>query len=779
MKSITTRLIVLLTSCAALIVGGGMWLDYHLSRQEILQGLEARTGDEIKVVVSDLENWLSGVEGATRFLGTILAQREYSPEGLQQMLHDIVENNGEIFGAAIALNPDFTDSPGGFAPYYFRRDGSIHFADLASSGANYLEQRWFTEPVASGKGTWIEPYFDAGGGEVNMTTFSAPVFRIDNSGTRSLYAVVTADVKLRDLQKVLEQLHLGENSYSLLLSREGVMMSTRTQKSVMKHYSELTNKGVDEEQWRQMFRQALDGQITTRAAACPEIDSRCVIRMGSLRTTGWPLAVVVDQRVVLAPLHNYQLKTGLISAATLILMAFAVYLVTSRQTRPLKDLTRATEDLARGVMDSPLPAARGDDEIARLVRSFSSMNLDLKTYIADLESATASRSRIEGELAAARDIQMSMLPGSGEALVEDDGVQLWARVEPAKMVGGDLYTFYRSDNLLFVAVGDVSDKGVPAALFMSRAISLIQQLSGTATPPDEAMAEINNALERDNPNCMFVTLFLGVLDIPTGQLQFSSAGHTAPSLLRGEAVSEVEQETGPALGLARDQDYPLNTLELSSGDRLAIFTDGIDEAFNEAGEMYGVAKFNQAMAASANLAFAETGPALFSEVEKHAGNQPQSDDITLLLLQYPGGDQATAQQSFDLGPQLTGRVQHWIEPILHSWRLDPAVVMEVNLIAEEIVTNVAKYAGLKPTDTLELQLSCNKETLALLVRDSGEPFDPLHQGHRSPLGADIDSAEIGGLGVHLVTQLSDRQNYQRSERYNILRIEKDLGTSDT
>ena len=635
MKSITTRLIALLTGCAALIVGGGMWVDYHLSRKEILQGLEARANKEVSVVIDDLENWLSGVEGATRFLATILAQREYSDRGLRQMLHDIVENNSEIFGAAIALNPDFSGRPTGFAPYYFRDEGLIQFADLASEEANYLEQPWFTGPVEAGKGVWVEPYFDAGGGDVNMTTFAVPVFRTDDAGQRVFYAVVTADVKLRDLQKVLEKLQVGENSYSLLLSREGTVMSTRTQDSVMQHYSQLSNTGVAGEQWREMVQQALNGQGITREVPCPETKSRCVIRMGSLQSTGWPIAVVVDQREVLAPLYNYQLKTGLVSAVTLLLMAAAVYIVTSRQTRPLADLTRATESMARGKMDSPLPTARGDDEIARLVRSFSRMNRDLKTYIADLEVATASRSRLEGELAAAREIQMSMLPGSGEALVQEDGVELWARVQPARSVGGDLYTFCRSGDQLFIAVGDVSDKGVPAALFMARAISLIKQQSGTGAPPDQAMAEINNALERDNPNCMFVTLFLGALDIPSGQLRFASAGHTAPSLLRHRAVTQVAQETGPALGLVAYQYYPVNTLQLQGGDRLAIFTDGVDEAFNEAGEMYGIERFNSGLAKGADIAPDRAGAELFDSIARYAGDQPQSDDITLLLLQYP------------------------------------------------------------------------------------------------------------------------------------------------
>ena len=165
--------------------------------------------------------------------------------------------------------------------------------------------------------------------------------------------------------------------------------------------------------------------------------------------------------------------------ASLLCLSLAVYTITRRLTRPLTALAQASDDVARGELNTPLPATRGDDEIARLVRSFTAMKKDLKSYIADLETATASRSRLEGELAAAREIQMSMLPGGGEASVQSNDYELWARVRPAKSVGGDLYSSNRSGRRLFIAVGDVADKGGPAARCMAGAISLIQQLTGS------------------------------------------------------------------------------------------------------------------------------------------------------------------------------------------------------------------------------------------------------------------------------------------------------------
>ncbi|MEP5567392.1 MAG: SpoIIE family protein phosphatase [Halioglobus sp.] len=777
-NSISTRLIVLLTLALAVILGGGMLLDYRISREEILTRLSEEAAVEVSVAVSDMENWLNGIEATTRLLGRILEQREYSQEGLQQMLRDVVANNDEIFGAAIAVSPEFTDDSEGFSPYYFLDDGTVSYADLANARADYQQQPWFKEPIAAGKAVWTEPYYDAGGGEVNMTTFAVPVYRIDDNGNRFLYAVVTADVTLAALQRVAGQLHLGESSYSLLFSKEGLMMSTRTQASVMEHYSVLSYQDVNLDSWHQMFSRALLGEPSTYRFPCPESAGQCTIRLGRLKTTGWPIGLVYSQEEILSPLHQYEVKILLLGVSTLLLMAITVYLVTSRLTRPLQQLSSATAHMAKGELDVALPQATGKDEVSTLVRSFNSMNRDLKAYINDLETATANKSRLEGELAAAREIQMSMLPGSGEALWQDDDISLWAKVRPAKTVGGDLYTYFLGEKHLFIAVGDVSDKGVAAALFMARAISLIQQLSGTAMPPDKAMAELNNALERDNHSCMFVTLFLGVLEISSGQLRFASAGHTAPSLLRAGKVTTVDQETGPALGLADNQFYPINTLQLLRGDRLAVYTDGIDEAFNDQQEMYGVDRFNQEFQASGELPIAEAGLQLFNSVDTYTGELPQSDDITLLLLQYPKVDEFRETEAFDLGDGLTGRVQSWLGATLEKWSIALETVMEFDLVAEELVTNVQKYSGLEADQLLQMTVIKTANSLVLELRDQGKAFNPFQDGHRSKLGADIESAEIGGLGVHLVTQLTDQQNYRRENECNVLRVEKTIAGQD-
>ncbi len=777
MNTITARLILVLTGCLAAIFAAGLLLDYRLSRDEILERLRLQSIDTVESAITDMDNWLDGVEGATLFLAELVENQDFDREHLARLLQDIVEQNGDIFGAAIALNPERAPDPGGFAPYYFRRDGAISYADLASEAYHYRDRDWYRRPAATGRPVWVEPYFDEGGGGVLMTTFSVPVFKPGDGARGDLYAVVTADVSLAELRAYLRRLRLGESGNAILLSHAGIVLGSRQPGSVMRHYSEVIAGEADRATWREMVDAALQGQAVSRRVPCAALPGDCAVRLDTLDSTGWPVGVIYSEREVLAPLRAFRQKTLLLGSATLMLMAAAVALVTHRLTRPLSALARASDEIARGNLDASLPAARGGDEIAQLVRSFGAMTRDLRRHIAELEAAAASRSRIEGELNAAREIQMSLLPGGGQASESFGPWHLWARVEPARRVGGDLYGYFRLDRQAWIAVGDVSDKGVPAALFMARAVSLLPQLVGPGADPAAVMARLNEALEEGNDNCMFVTLFLGTIDLAAGTLRFASAGHTAPSLLRDGRVATLAQETGPALGLARGQTFPLNTLSLAPGDRLAIFTDGIEEAFNDRREMFGVERFNQRLAATGGEALPQAGAALFAAVAAFAGAVPQSDDITLMLLEYGGGDRSgqAASRLFSRGERLVTRALEWLGEALEAAHVPPAVIPELQLVLEEIVTNVDKYAGLGEEDGIEVSVRRLPDRVVLEVADPGRPLDPLESGRRAPLGRESDSADVGGLGVHLITRLTDRQSYRRLAGRNVLQVEKALG----
>ncbi len=319
MNTITARLILVLTGCLAAIFAAGLLLDYRLSRDEILERLRLQSIDTVESAITDMDNWLDGVEGATLFLAELVENQDFDREHLARLLQDIVEQNGDIFGAAIALNPERAPDPGGFAPYYFRRDGALRYADLASEAYHYRDRDWYRRPAATGRPVWVEPYFDEGGGGVLMTTFSVPVFKPGDGARGDLYAVVTADVSLAELRAYLRRLRLGESGNAILLSHAGIVLGSRQPGSVMRHYSEVIAGEADRATWREMVDAALQGQAVSRRVPCAALPGDCAVRLDTLDSTGWPVGVIYSEREVLAQLRAFRQKTLLLGSATLML----------------------------------------------------------------------------------------------------------------------------------------------------------------------------------------------------------------------------------------------------------------------------------------------------------------------------------------------------------------------------------------------------------------------------------------------------------------------------
>jgi len=374
---------------------------------------------------------------------------------------------------------------------------------------------------------------------------------------------------------------------------------------------------------------------------------------------------------------------------------------------------------------------------------------------------------------AATEIQLSMLPDGGQTHVEQPAFHLWATQRPAKSVGGDLYSYFlRNERELLFAVGDVSDKGVPAALFMARAMTLLQQVADSDLLPQQLLAELNDDLASGNANCMFVTMFCGVLNLDTLSLQFASAGHTPPSLIRGNQCESIAQESGPALALIETLEFPANCLQLQPGDRLAIYTDGIDESFNSDNEQFGTERFNQFLAQSHTMELAEMGASAFAAVDEHAGDTPQSDDITLMILSVPQSMDTSYNYTLRPGAAVTSEFLAWLRTHLQNHAEPEVVETELMLLAEETITNILKYAGLPEDAEVEIALRISRRETELCFSDPGIPFNPLEESGQATLGLDVESASIGGLGVHLLTALSDSQHYEHRDGRNVLRLRK-------
>jgi sigma-B regulation protein RsbU (phosphoserine phosphatase) len=279
---------------------------------------------------------------------------------------------------------------------------------------------------------------------------------------------------------------------------------------------------------------------------------------------------------------------------------------------------------------------RSEDEIGALTMAFHRMRDSLKTYIQDLETTTKAKERLESELQLARRIQVDMLPAASAGGKPGDGFELQAILEPARQVGGDLYEHFLVDGKLTFVVGDVSGKGVGAALFMARAKTMFHAIASREPDLAEVLGAVNRGLCAENEQGMFVTLFAGVLDLATGELAYASAGHDAPVLVGGPGTKPrfLELDGGPVLGLIEVSQYRAQRTTLKSGDTLVLYTDGVSEALDEKGDFFTTDRLLEHLSKTPRGSTAEIGQGVYEAVKAFAGTAPQSDDITVMAVRY-------------------------------------------------------------------------------------------------------------------------------------------------
>jgi len=317
-------------------------------------------------------------------------------------------------------------------------------------------------------------------------------------------------------------------------------------------------------------------------------------------------------------------------------------------SRPIADLTEMTRRIAGGDFTQRIDI-RAKNEIGVLAASFNGMTRRLAESIEHLKETTAAKERIESELQIAHEIQMSMVPKIFPPFPDRSEFDIFATLVPAKEVGGDLYDFFFiDDDHLCFAVGDVSGKGVPASLFMAVTKTLFKVTAGNGGTPGEILARLNAEICRDNESCMFVTFFCAILNIRTGQVDYSNGGHNLPYYLHHSGVSPLENPGGRALGLVEQSPYASGRMVLSPGEALLLYTDGVTEAMDSRETLYSDQRLERFLASNRSSSPRQIIGDLVSDVRHFAGGAPQSDDITVLALLYFGttkderrtGDQA-------------------------------------------------------------------------------------------------------------------------------------------
>jgi sigma-B regulation protein RsbU (phosphoserine phosphatase) len=488
-----------------------------------------------------------------------------------------------------------------------------------------------------GEGVWSEPYYDYGGGDLMMATYSVPFYYTnDEIGEKRFGGVVTADITLTGLQNIINDIQFLKSGRGFLISSLGNVVTypeidSANDKTVNNVFGIESNPEM-----KSVFKRMVLGEndlIALRGFVEEKNKDRWV-SYASVPAANWSLGIIFHEYELYVGIHELYLKLIAIGLAGFLILGFLIFVIAGRFVKPIEKLAFATRRIGAGEFDFQIPSFKSQEEISQLGKSFSIMQLKLKDYIRNLQETTAQKEKMESELKIANNIQQQMLPKKS-AMGGSEDIGYYGILKPAKSVGGDLYDFKVEGDYLYFAIGDVAGKGIPAALFMAKTLTLFRAKVAGGGSPEGIAVEINHELEQYNDQSMFVTFFIGKLNLSSGKLAYTNAGHNYPFLSRRDKdIVPFKGTHGIPLGSLADVTYKEGTFQLKEGDKIILYTDGITEAENEVHDLYGEQRLEDLLNRNATLAPENLSNMIITDVESFAGSAEQFDDITLLILEY-------------------------------------------------------------------------------------------------------------------------------------------------
>ena len=633
-SSFATRLSIYVLSFTLIGIVSMIVLFYRYSRERI-------TEHAVEYTQGMLDNVATKISGELQVVETIIKQSVWmvdknlnNPDSLYNVIYSVVRNNDLIVGSGIAFIPNFYEEKGKhfmpYASFKSRNEKEINYQVLGGSTYDYPCMDWFLIPKLLKKSHWSEPYYDTGGGNRIMTTYSLPLFNEQGE----VYAVFTADVSLSQFTNVVNSLKPYQSSFTFLISRNGCFLSHPDRDNIM-NKTIFSNAFEEENKQKEEIGYKMIAGETGTAQIIHE-NQQSYIFYTVIPNTGWSMATIYPGSVILQQLDTASYRILYIFLIGVLILFPLLFHTIHKLVRPLKQFSESARVIATGRFDVLLPEVRIGYEIKNLRDSLAYMQKSLSAYIEELRATTTDKERIESELNIARDIQMGMIPKTFPPYPDRHDVDLHAVLKPAKEVGGDLYDFFIRDNHLYFVIGDVSGKGVPASLFMAIARSLFRTLSQQGSiSPAEIMSQMNRSISDSNETNMFITLIIGILDLETGQLRYCNAGHNPPILIDSKRnVSLLKTKAQLFAGVFEDMEYTFEEITLEKGSRLFLYTDGITEAENEAKELYGEDRLLKILSEIEILDVRKVVDVVMESVTAHVQQAEPSDDLTILLLHY-------------------------------------------------------------------------------------------------------------------------------------------------
>lgn len=715
----------------------------------------------------------------------------------------------QVVAVVVAYEPGMgPETPKG---EYMRLARFNHTDTKLVTGANYQDKEWYASTRDGKTSRWQEPFIGEFVPEP-IAVYTVPLFKKDKNGEDVLVGVLAVDMSIEFLKEEIGSIPVSNSGYALVTTAKNLAVAYPKELAQGKRNRDIIVREKRGQKLIEFDRKGRDSSGLFIGTVADGEES--AIYYTTINSTNWTFMVVW-------PIQKY-LKDQSAMRRLFLLMALGGYgiifviilLISFRVAKPLKELAMAARKLGRGNFDVAIPKMKGRDEVAEFAWAFSNMLTELKDNI----EKQKDMKRIERELDLARNIQLSMLPGEErDENSDDDRHELAPFLLPAKEVGGDFYDFFKIDNdHLCVVIGDVSGKGVAAALFMMVARIILRTMTKNLKSVVDAFNKTNYALAKRNRLNMFVTVWAGIIDLRTGHIDFASAGHNPPAIRHKDgSVEFIPSKAGLVMAAMEDTVYKQQSYEMKKGDTLFLYTDGVTEATNSENKLFGDDRLLETIKKSGDLDTANTCTFVKKEIDKFVQDVPQFDDITMLAVKFNGSDEPVwerYEKTIDVSGNNKGELKSFVEDILtpmdgakkmqmqDAWERYEKIVdvipenqdiltafvegilapmdgsmksqMQINIAIDEIYSNIVKFSGATRV-TLIVEVRKATLTARLTFIDNGKPYDPIKQADPD-ITLPAEEREIGGLGIFIVKKTMDSVSYRRNGENNELAITKTL-----
>ncbi|PKN79725.1 MAG: phosphoserine phosphatase [Candidatus Cloacimonetes bacterium HGW-Cloacimonetes-1] len=627
-QSLAQQIILFIFSFILLILFMSIWTTHYLMSRVMISNAREALSYLSNECIYKVESRLTKIQAHAADIRSMLLLFDLKQNVADQYISDLIYNNPEIESISLAFESGTSIGNQQSRTLY----SYLEKPEVTNINIDEIRNLdWYQIPMNLKRSYWSEPWFDSTGKKIMVSSYSLPIIK-----DGQIYGVVRIDLSLSYLQRMVMPVQLKKTGYSFIITHNGTIITHPADSLVMNETIFSLAQQYEDKQLRNIGRSMLNGSKGFEQLAGSSPMSGKWIYYAPLISNSWALCLVVDDKELFEDLNALLWIQAFIAIIAFLALAIIIYARTLHIYKPIKRLTKVAQEFGNGNFEIELIPTNAVNEIYMLENSFMTMRESLLDYIANLKATTDEKDKIVTDVRFASEIQKKLIPQNYELPGQNPELKIFGILEPATDIGGDLYDYFFIDNNRFCyVIADVLGKGIAAAMTMTMVSTLIRSKVHNITKPNDLLKDINIFLCENNIESNFVTINLGILDLRTGLLEYSNAGHVPLYIKKlDRSLVKYAETHSTAMGIFPNITIGSDTIQLDLGDELILFTDGITEAISKTEVFFGYQRLENILSDLQQHHPEVTAQAILEAIRKFSEVEKQDDDLTILVIDF-------------------------------------------------------------------------------------------------------------------------------------------------